>query len=475
MHGQARPGRSAPAPRPVKVIRSGIANGMRLVLCAIAASSALFCTVTLKGSEVPVWLSGETMGTTYTVRLAGPPSGMSVQDLQHEIEIRLERVNDLMSTWRPDSELSRFNRHEGDDWFPVSPETAQVVSAARRISQSSGGAFDATVLPLVDLWSFGPAGRPQVVPSAVELEEARKRIGYARVDVRDDPPALRKLQPDMRLDLSAIAKGYGVDVVAEYLDEIGRSREAGGGAYGYLVEIGGEVRAAGTKSDGLSWQVGIETPTADRRGIQRAIPLRDRALATSGDYRHFFVESGQRFSHTIDPRTGRPIEHRLASVSILAETCMEADGLATALMVLGEEDGYNWAVQHDLAALFLVHAGDRFVERPTPAFSSLFPAMAQPREPESAMQTFLLALAIFIGAVLLMAVGAFFGRRIRGSCGGLAGLRDERGNTLCEACTTPSDACGGVTEGRRRDTSPAVEGDAGEHDPHAEIQHESRT
>ncbi|HUG90708.1 MAG TPA: FAD:protein FMN transferase, partial [Planctomycetaceae bacterium] len=251
-------------------------------------------------SGAPVTLTGETMGTTYTVRLTRLPDGVSAAELQREIDRRLERVNDLMSTWRPDSELSRFNRHQGTDWFPVSADTAKVVAEARRTSDLSGGAFDATVMPLVDLWSFGPAGRPQAVPSPEELAAARERVGYENVEVRSDPPALRKLQPGVQLDLSAIAKGYGVDVIAASLEGLGSGLQTSNGPgkasspsrvtqpahlksvsptpTGDLVEIGGEVRARGTKPDGAAWQVGIETPTSNRRGIQRVLALRDRAL-----------------------------------------------------------------------------------------------------------------------------------------------------------------------------------------------------
>lgn len=343
---------------------------MHSVKSTAALGAALMASVLTLGGcaesdSAPVMLSGPTMGTQYHVSVARLPEGIPRAQLQREIDARLETVNDQMSTYRPDSELSRFNQFEGADWFAVSADTAFVVEAALRTSAATGGAFDATVEPLVNLWSFGPDPRERQVPADEELAAALKRVGYEDVEVRMSPPALRKARPDIHLDLSAIAKGFGVDKVAEYLEDVGIS--------GYLVEIGGEMRAAGTKADGTPWRIGIESPVAGRRSIQRIIPLRDVSLATSGDYRNYFEENGRRFSHTIDPRTGRPIEHQLASVSVIADNCMSADAWATALMVLGPKEGYNWAQERGLAVLLIIRDEGGFVEKPTPAFVQRFP------------------------------------------------------------------------------------------------------
>jgi FAD:protein FMN transferase len=307
-------------------------------------------------------LAGETMGTSYTIRLVEIPVGETGAKLKRAVDDALERVNDQMSTYRPDSELSHFNASDSTEWFPVSIETATVVAEARRVSRESNGAFDATVMPLVNLWSFGPEARPDIVPSEEELAERRSHVGHEQLDVRLDPPALRKADPRMSVDLSAIAKGYGVDVVAELLDERG--------VKAYMVEIGGEVRTKGPKPGGDLWHIGIERPVATQRAVETIVDLEDDAMATSGDYRNYFEAGGKRFSHTIDPRTGRPIEHTLVSASVFAPTCMTADAYATTVMVLGPGEGYDWLVEREVAALLIVKVGERFVEKPTPAFEA---------------------------------------------------------------------------------------------------------
>jgi len=323
-----------------------------------------------------------------------------------------------------------------------------VVGEAIRTSQQTGGAFDATVGPLVNLWHFGPERNGGSVPSDSQIAENRERVGYQRVQARLDPPALKKSRPDVEVDLSAIAKGFGVDKVAEYLDRRG--------AEGYMVEIGGEVRTRGRRGDGSPWKIGVVKPADDPAGgqslVQRVLPLGDDALATSGDYRNFFEQDGTRYSHTIDPRTGRPVEHQLASVTVVGPTCMQCDALATALMVLGPEAGYNLAVDRALAVLFVVRDGDRFSERATPVFQQRFP-----EQPTMSLTLFLAAVAVFAVAMAAMAVGVIFGRRrLRGSCGGLAGLRDKDGNTLCDACAVPDGDCSGVDDGERRGSDDTV-------------------
>lgn len=315
-------------------------------------------------STKPVTITGRTMGTTYSVKIDRLPPSLSVADLKTEIDKRLETVNDQMSTYRKQSELSRFNRHTKADWFPVSSDTAIVVTEAKRIGEISDGAFDVTVGPLVNLWSFGPGQRPKNIPDDAEITGAMKRVGDERIDVRRRPPGLKKTQADVSVDLSAIAKGYGVDRVAGYLDELKIA--------GYMVEIGGEIRCKGTKSGGAPWKIGVQSPKSAGHAAARVVELRNAAMATSGDYRNYFEQDGKRFSHTIDPRTGRPVDHRLASVSVVAENCMTADALATAIMVLGPEAGYNFAEKHKIAALLLVADGDGFSERTSSEFRKRF-------------------------------------------------------------------------------------------------------
>lgn len=329
-----------------------------LIACAIGCNNTP--TTLAPATNQPVTITAPTMGTQYTVKLYDVPAGTSEAELKTGIESQLNQINSAMSTWQDDSELSRFNQNESTDWFEVSPETASVVAEAIRIHKLSSGAFDVTVNPLLKLWGFGPYGRPEKTPSAAQIAAVQPVIGSDKIEVRTDPPALRKTHPSAQIVLSGIAKGYAVDRVADWLTEQQIAT--------FLVEIGGEVRAKGTKPDGMPWSIGIEKPTPDQRSVQRVIQLSNRALATSGDYRNFYEEAGQRYSHTIDPRTGKPITHRLAAVSVVAESCMTVDAIATALMVLGPEAGYNLAVEQKWAAYFLVHDGEQFVEKQTPQF-----------------------------------------------------------------------------------------------------------
>ncbi len=303
------------------------------------------------------------MGTNYSIKISRLPEGLSQEKLQKDIHSTLERINDQMSTYRPKSEISRFNRSRDLGWFSVSADTARVVRTAMLISMETRSAFDVTVSPLVNLWGFGPESRDRIVPDNEEIKAAKAKTGSRKLKARLSPPALRKLHADLKVDLSAIAKGFGVDKVAGLLDKHG--------IVSYLVEIGGEIRARGLKKDGINWTVGIERPDPDQSMIQEVISLRNQALATSGDYRNFFAQGGKRYSHTIDPTTGRPVEHGLASVTVVADQCMLADAWATALMVLGPERGYQLAVDQDLAALFIVKAQEGFVQKTTSVFEKI--------------------------------------------------------------------------------------------------------
>ncbi len=314
------------------------------------------------------------MGTWYHIKIDTLPAGVAQRHLQREVDQRLHEVNQQMSTYLPESELSRFNRHTGDGWFEVSSDLALVVAKAQEIAADTDGAFDVTVGPLVNLWNFGPDPRDEQIPTDEEIAAARDRVDYRRVQVRQTPPALRKTRPDAYVDLSAIAKGFAVDSVARMLDERGM--------IAYMVEIGGEVRTRGRKSDGTAWRIGIERPISSGRMLQRVVELGDDALATSGDYRNYFEWQGRRYSHEIDPRTGRPVEHMLASVSVVAENCMTADALATALIVLGPERAFRFAEKHQIDVLLILRNGDDFEELSTPGFATRMPEQASPGEKE---------------------------------------------------------------------------------------------
>ncbi|MBK1646561.1 FAD:protein FMN transferase ApbE [Thiocapsa imhoffii] len=307
-------------------------------------------------------LRGATMGTFYSVKLIALPPTLTAEALQQRIDAELERVNDLMSTYRPDSALSRFNASRSTDWFASEPEVVALIAKAQRIHERSAGAFDVTVGPLVNLWGFGPEFQSFRVPDAAAIAHARERVGSDRLTTRADPPALRKTHPELFVDLSGIAKGYGVDRIAAILDEVG--------ATAYLVEIGGELRAKGRKPGERPWRVAIERPQTDGRGIDRIVALEDAAMATSGDYRNFHREDGQIYSHTIDPTTGRPVEHELASVTVISEDCANADAWATALLVLGPEQGFAIAESEGLAAFFIRRDDDQFTHRATSMFDA---------------------------------------------------------------------------------------------------------
>jgi len=307
-----------------------------------------------------VEFTGSSMGTIYSVKVAvSDLPAESRGAIQQVIEARLDRVDRLMSTYRPDSELSRFNRHAANVPFPVARETLEVFRIAREVSELSGGAFDVTVGPLVTAWGFGATDRISTPPAAAEISQLRARVGFQRVEM--GAGSVTKTLAGVVCDLSAIAKGYAVDQIAAALREIGYAD--------FLVEVGGEIRAQGRRLDGALWRVAIETPDSERRDVYDVILLRDVALATSGDYRSYYEVGGRRISHTIDPRTGRPIEHALASVSVLHSDAVHADALATALNVLGPEAGRALAEREGLAAHFIVRQDDgSFVSFETPAF-----------------------------------------------------------------------------------------------------------
>jgi thiamine biosynthesis lipoprotein len=269
------------------------------------------------------------MGTTWHVTVVGRAS---VAGLQPKIDRRLAEVNQSLSTYREDSEISRFSRFGvvGKE-FPVSRDFLRVMTTAARVFALSQGAWDGTVRPLVDLWGFGPSPPVAEPPAPGEVEALLRQVGFDRIEIR--PGALVKREASVTLDLSSIAKGYGVDAVVEVIREEG-FRD-------FIVEIGGEVYGAGSRRDGRPWRVGIHRPRVEAAPdeIYRVAPLRDAAFATSGDYRSFFVRDGVRYSHVLDPRTGRPVANGVVSVSVLASDCTLADGLATAVMVMGAEAG----------------------------------------------------------------------------------------------------------------------------------------
>jgi len=325
---------------------------MRHAQIFIAISISFLLTAAACDAKREHHIGGRTMGTTYHVTVV---TGClrRISGLSDAIDLRLKQINQSMSTFIHDSEISRFNRfqHAGRP-FPVSRDFFAVMKTARTIHRLSGGAWDATVSPLVDLWGFGPHTVPTRLPSREEIAARLKTIGFANIEIKE-PNILIKKIPDITLDLSSIAKGYGVDQVADVV--------AGRGYSDYLVEIGGEVAAAGRRKDGRLWRIGINRPLPDARPdeIYRVVRLDNAALATSGNYRNFFTINGIRYCHVIDPHTGRPVSNSVASVSIIAERCVFADGLATAVMVMGPEKGLQLIERLDgVQGLIVVQAPD---------------------------------------------------------------------------------------------------------------------
>jgi thiamine biosynthesis lipoprotein len=307
---------------------------------------------------------GPTMGTTYTATVAAKDLGPAGQAAAREaVRLALDTVELRMSTYRPESELSRFNRHATDAPFALSSDAVAVFALAQDVAWRTGGVFDVTVRPVVDAWGFGPSKRHRV-PLAEELAALGQRVGSHLLALDPRAGAIRKLRPEVSADLSGVAKGFAVDRAARALESLGFGD--------YLVEAGGEVRTRGVNPFGEPWQIGIERPDATPPVVDYVVPLSGLAMATSGDYRIFFEEAGRRYSHEIDPATGAPIAHGLASVSVVAPDCSFADAMSTALIVLGAERGYALAAQQGVAAHFILRSpGGGFEARSTPAFAAL--------------------------------------------------------------------------------------------------------
>lgn len=281
---------------------------------------------------------GRTMGTTWSLRSHVPFNEGLLGGIQH----RLEAWESIMSHWRADSDLSRFNNSTSTDWVGVPTELAEVVEIAQQIGEETDHALDITIAPLVDLWGFGATGRRDTAPEETEIAKTKTLCGWQHLEVRLDPPALRKALPQLRINVSAVAEGWALDRLAKQLEA--------GGETDFLLEIGGEVLARG------EWRVGIQTPAAPPGEAAQTLLLKNQCLATSGVYRQHFSQEGKEYAHIIDPATGRPIEHALASVSVIHPSASRADGWATALLVLGPVKGRELAQKRGLQAVWFERA-----------------------------------------------------------------------------------------------------------------------
>ncbi|MCX8064474.1 MAG: FAD:protein FMN transferase [Candidatus Hydrogenedentes bacterium] len=287
-------------------------------------------------------LTGETMGTTYHIKIVLPTDKNLPENIGNEVHSCLEKIDSLMSTYQEDSELMQFNRHKEGTPFPVSEETKKVFEIAMKVAEETDGAFDITVYPLVELWGFGKR-EVSAPPSEDVIKQVLANVGYKKLKIL--PEGLKKEDTEMQCDLSAVAKGYAVDKVCELLDLKGMGS--------YMVEVGGEVKVKGEKLPGQPWIVGIEYPEPMSRKVFKRVQLKDYAMATSGNYRNYFIWNGKRYSHEIDPITGYPVPHTLASVSVVHRSCAFADAYATAFMVMGLEKAYKFAEEHNIPAFFI--------------------------------------------------------------------------------------------------------------------------
>lgn len=307
-----------------------------------------------------VTLVGYTMGTSYSIKVVDNEKLPNEVHLQEEIDSALELINDQMSTYRKDSELSQFNLAKVGEAVTISGDTAKVIRTGIELHSVTSGALDITLGPLVNIWGFGPDKQPTLQPSQQKIDAALALTGVEYISLSDSQ--ISKTTPSLYLDLSSIAKGFAVDKVAEILNQYAVS--------GYLIEIGGEVKVYGEKTDGSRWRIAIEKPELEQRTIQQIIEPVDMAMATSGDYRNYYELEGKRLSHLIDPRTGYPIEHKLVSVTVLHPSSMIADGYATAMMVLGTEDSIELAEKEQLAIMLIEKEADDFVVYYSSAFTS---------------------------------------------------------------------------------------------------------
>ena len=330
------------------------------------ACAALVLAAACSREPESLQLAGRAMGTTYGVSIPRLPDGVQRRSVENAIAEVLREADEHLSGWNDESELVRFNATASTDWQPVSPVLFESVAQALALSRATNGTFDVTVGPLVRAWGFGAgADAAAAEPSAETITELLRDVGFGRLELRASPPAMRKSSARLAIDLDGIAPGWAVDRIVERLEALG--------IHDYLVELGGEVRARGLNAEGRRWRIAVEAPAAGERRAYAVIELDGVGVSTSGDYRDYREVDGRRISHTIDPRTGSPVTHGLASVTVVHESVAAADAWATALMVLGREEGMALARRQQLAALFIQRGAEAgvFIESETPEFSRL--------------------------------------------------------------------------------------------------------
>lgn len=306
--------------------------------------------------------SGQAMGTTYNVVIVTEEQ-VDRDYVEKVLDDSFDQINAHLSNWDEKSEISRFNALEGSDPVKISPMLRQVIEGANIVHRQSGGAFDITIGPVVDLWGFGAGTGDFAVPSDTDLRAALSKVGQGD-KLQLGEGALRKIDPNVEVNLSGIAKGFGVDVLAQSISRLGFEN--------FMIEVGGDLSAKGVNIRGDRWRIGVEKPDTAGKQVGHIVNISDRAMATSGDYRNYFKKDGVRYSHLINPTSGRPVVHDTVSVTIVAKNAMTADAWATALIVLGREKGIAVAEENDIAALFIFHQEDDSMPRFRTLMSSAF-------------------------------------------------------------------------------------------------------
>ncbi|KAF6665770.1 FAD:protein FMN transferase ApbE [Pantoea sp. ARC270] len=337
-----------------------------LLLTAVLALSLVACDK--PAAEPALVLEGKTMGTVWRVSLAGVDQARKAE-LQQRIQQRLDADDAELSTWKPDSALSRFNQSRDLTPQPVSENMADIVTTALRIGRKTGGAMDITVGPLVNLWGFGPTKQPVHTPDAAQIVAARAETGLQHLRVVQGAGGqwLQKDLPGLYVDLSTVGEGFATDHLARLMEQLGINN--------YLVSVGGAVLSRGLNAQQQPWRVAIQKPTDRENAVQARVDLQGHGISTSGSYRNYYELDGKRISHVIDPVTGRPIEHKLVSATVIATTALEADGWDTGLMVLGTEKAKALALEQHLAVYLISKQGDKFVSWMSPQFAAfLIPA-----------------------------------------------------------------------------------------------------
>ncbi|WML89635.1 FAD:protein FMN transferase [Thiothrix lacustris] len=350
------------------VLKQNLLNRLRgktLAFGLVFCFGVLFLAACDKSSQAGVRLEGMQGTALWHVTVTHSPVGISEAELLAGLSKTFADTNQLLATWDDTSEIARFNHYQRTDWFSISPELAKLLDLTLNISRQSGGVYDVTVGPLIKLWGFSSHDvERDAVPAKAEIDQALAKVGYQKLQVRFDPPAVRKSQVDLRVELASVADGFAADQAGLYLESLG--------IHEYMVEIAGEVRTRGLSPRGDPWHIAIEKPVEEGRIVQKGLHLQNSGLATSGDYRNYFVQGGKRYSHTFNPVTGTPVTHNLASVSVVSEEATLADAYATLFMALGEEKGKAFAEAHAINAYFIWRTDDGFETANTVGFQRLF-------------------------------------------------------------------------------------------------------